>query len=92
MGKKRCRSKRTSKGIGINVNKKIINSLSREVSLVDSLLHKIDAWKAGKNPWITIENPSPNATNKKFIKVKANEIYGNPKFASYSIYRGKEAE
>jgi len=38
-----------------------------------------NAWAKGQNPWITIPNPNKNETNKRFIRVKANDLYGSPK-------------
>jgi hypothetical protein len=35
-------------------------------------------WK-GQNPWITIDNPNKEQTNKRKIRVRANELLGNPK-------------
>ena len=32
-----------------------------------------------QNPWLTIENPSKEQTNRKFIRVRANDYWGNPK-------------
>ena len=36
---------------------------------------KYMAWVAGKNVVLTIPNPNKNETNKKFIRVNANEIW-----------------
>lgn len=35
-------------------------------------------WK-GQNPWVTIDNPSKEQTNKRKIRVRANELWGSPK-------------
>ena len=43
-----------------------------------NISHKLDAWLDKKNPWLTVENPNKNETNKRFIKVRANEYLGNP--------------
>lgn len=45
----------------------------------------VDAWFAGKNPWVTIPNPSKEATNKRFIRVRAETYFGNPK-EPYELY------
>jgi hypothetical protein len=38
------------------------------------------AWLKGQNPWITVENPNKNETNKRFIRVRMNDTsLGNPK-------------
>lgn len=91
MGKKRSRQKYTSKGQRSNVAKSTLKMVSNDVSLIDKALNIIKSWKKGQNPWVTIHNPD-NQTNKRFVKVKANDLYGNPKNASYGIYRGKTQE
>jgi len=35
-------------------------------------------WK-GQNPWVTIDNPSRENTKERKIRVRANELWGNPK-------------
>jgi len=48
------------------------------MSEAQKMMNKLTAWRAKKNPWLTVENPNNNETNKKFIKVRANEYWGNP--------------
>lgn len=36
---------------------------------------KYKAWLSGKNVVLTIPNPNTNETNKKFIRVNANEVW-----------------
>jgi hypothetical protein len=91
MGKKRTRTKYTSKGERPIVSKSTLKAASRDVPAVDRALHKIDAWKKGKNPWITIPNPS-GSKKEAFIRVKANSLYGDPRFVSVNIYKGSVAE
>jgi hypothetical protein len=44
------------------------------------MLNKQKAWLKGQNPWITIENPNREQTNKRFIRVRMNDTsLGNPK-------------
>jgi hypothetical protein len=35
-------------------------------------------WK-GQNPWVTIDNPNRENTKERKIRVRANELWGNPK-------------
>lgn len=37
------------------------------------------AWLAGKNPWVTMENPNKEQTDRLFIRVKSNDLWGHPK-------------
>jgi hypothetical protein len=89
MGKKRIRSKKVSGGERRSVGRWVINAIRRDKSEFDKALDKLAAWKAGKNPWITIAGPS---SNQRFIRVRANTLYGNPKTAMANIYGNKTEE
>jgi len=82
MGKKRTRTKVVSKG-----QRRSIVAGVKEVrqarSEGEKAYNKLKAWKKGQNPWITVAGPS---SDKRFIKVRANTVYGDPKRASYGIY------
>ena len=45
---------------------------------MQALLYKQQAWRKGQNPWLTIQNPNDKETNKRMIRVRANEHWGNP--------------
>ncbi len=86
MGKKRSRTTQVSKGERRSIGRWAVNAVRREKSEVEKALNKLDAWRAGKNPWITVPGPS---SNMRFIKVRANSLYGNPKNATANIYGNK---
>jgi hypothetical protein len=44
----------------------------------EKMLNKQRAWVNGSNPWITMENPNKEQTNKKFIRVRMNDLNGGP--------------
>lgn len=52
---------------------------TRSSDPADRAMNIQKAYWAGKNPWVTIANPNKNETNKRFIRVRANEAWGNPK-------------
>lgn len=80
MGKKVLRKARTSKGERNSVSQNLVAATRAENRKSPyACVTKIDAWKNLQNPWITIENPSTTETNKRFIKVRANDYYGSPK-------------
>jgi len=89
MGKKRTRTSQTSKG----ERRSIVNGV-KEVrqsrTELDKYLTKLEAWRRGKNPWLSIPNPS-RGTNQPFIRVRSNAYWGDPN-KSYSIYKSKESE
>lgn len=79
MGKRSSRGNYTSKGERSNIAKSTLKSVSREVLYVDRELDLIKQWRKGKNPWITVPNSNKKETAKRWIKVRANDHYGDPK-------------
>jgi hypothetical protein len=79
MGKKKHRKSLTSKGSHSTVRRSLVRDTNAERSVLDTRFHKIAAWREGKNPWLTIENPDKSATNRRFIRVRAEEYLGNPR-------------
>lgn len=86
MGKKRTRKTQVSKGQRNSISRWVINAVRRDKPEAEKALNKIKAWRAGKNPWITVPGPQ---SNMRLIKVRANALYGNPKNASANIYGNK---
>lgn len=78
MGKKRNRKKYTSKGV-VGRKSSVFTEIRSEVSLFDKMFNIRTAWEKSQNPWITIANPSTQETNKPFIRVRAESLWGNPK-------------
>lgn len=80
MGKKKLRSTQTSKGERRNVSRKILKLVRREKRMddVSRLITLTEAWKAEKNPWITVPNPNKKETNKRYIRVRSNDLWGRP--------------
>jgi len=73
------RKKYTSKGIHSSVSRGITQAVRADRTRLEKLEFIHDAWKKLQNPWVTIENPDKNATNRRHIKVRANDLWGNPK-------------
>tara|TARA_Y100001938_G_C7813575_1_gene293087 strand:- start:204 stop:467 length:264 start_codon:yes stop_codon:yes gene_type:complete len=81
MGKKRHSTGYTSKGERRNVSKATTKAVRREyLQNGNVLFNKFDAWKKGKNVMVTMPNPNKNETNKRFIRVKASHVWGNPNY------------
>jgi hypothetical protein len=87
MGKKRTRSSVTSKGERRNIVNGV-KEVRQARSEFEKVNNKLQAWRKGQNPWITVPGPS---SNMRFIRVRANSIWGDPKKISYGIY-GKPNE
>ena len=72
MGKKKTRSKVTSKGTQDSVSRQLLKAVSRNVPEVDKVLNKLKHWAKGKRTVVTIANPNKNEKIKPFIKVEGN--------------------
>ena len=79
MGKKRSRDSTTSKGQRPNVNKKIRNDVRRDyMDSLDRHVNQMEAYAKGKRVMLTIPNPNKNETNKRFIRIAAEEYLQRP--------------
>ena len=87
MGKKRIRKTVTSKGQRRSVVAGV-KEVRRDRSPIEKAMNKLEAWKKGQNPWITIPGPS---SNMRFVRKRANEVYGDPRHVA-NIYRGKGSD
>lgn len=86
MGKKRSRKTYTSKGERHSVARSTVKAVKKAVPEITKALNKLAAWKAGKNPWITVPGPSKKEA---FVRVRANALYGDPRFAMANIFKTK---
>lgn len=76
------RKTKVSKGIHSNVSKATTKLVKRDRCTLTHELDLVKAWRAGRNPWITIANPIKNQTNMLNIRVRANDHWGNYKRSS----------
>ena len=89
MGKKKSRTSVVSKKERRSVVGGV-KEVRQSLSLLDKALNKIDAWKKGQNPWITVQGTSKKEP---WVRVRANTWYGdpNPK-KGYGIFSGGKDE
>jgi hypothetical protein len=73
-GKKSSGKHYTSKGERPNVKSTVLNGIRSDREGADVMLNKQRAWINGSNPWVTLENPNKEQTNKKFIRVRYNDL------------------
>jgi hypothetical protein len=85
MAKNKSRDQQTSAGERPNVNKKILNLVRKDKTFLVKILAKQNAFKSGKKVVLTIPNPNPNETNKRFIRIDAKDVWRNE---SYIIKQG----
>jgi len=70
MGKKKSRSTTVSKGERRScvAGVKLVRQARTEL---EKGLNKVDAWRAGKNPWVTVQGPGK--------RVRAKALWGDSK-------------
>ena len=68
-----------SNGERPNVRKDTRKAIRRNVSNLETMINKYNAFKKGKNVMLTIPNPNAKAEPAKpFIRVNAKEVWRNP--------------
>lgn len=83
MGKKKGgkSSGNVSAGIHSNVSKAVRRALRADyLASGERIINQRAAYDRGKNVMVTIPNPNPNETNKRFIRVNAREIWRSNKY------------
>lgn len=89
MGKKVKRGTYTSKGERRSISRETIKLVKQGVSELTKALNKVEAWRAGKNPWITVPGPSKKEA---WVRVRANSVYGDPRYTAANIYGNKKGD
>lgn len=81
MAKKGGKSKGyVSAGVHSTVSKRILNSARRAyMQSGERIMNQLMAWKRGKNVVVTIPNPNKNDTRARFIRVRAFDVWGDPR-------------
>ena len=92
MGKKSSGNTYQSKGERPNVKRNILNAVRRDVAPSQKMEHIMNAYLEGRNPWLTVPNSNTNETNKKFIRVKSEDLWGNPKHRGFRLAAGGTGE
>lgn len=86
-GKKSSGKNYTSKGERSNVSKATLRLMRAGKSEGDKLIDKQNAWLKGSNPWVTIDNPNKEQTNKRRIRVRMNDLMrGSAKDREKNMY------
>lgn len=86
-GKKSSGKTYTSKGQGRNVSRSTLRLMRESKTEGDKLIDKQKAWLKGSNPWVTIDNPNKEQTNKRRIRVRMNDLmHGSVKEREKNMY------
>lgn len=75
-GKKASGKNYVSKGQHSNVSASTRRLVRAARTEADKMLDKQKAWLKGSNPWLTIDNPNKEQTNKRKIRVRMNDLRG----------------
>lgn len=77
----------TSQGKHSNVSSATRRAMRAGKSEIDKMLDKQRAWLKGSNPWVTIDNPNKEQTNKRKIRVRMNDLmHGSAKDRQKNAY------
>lgn len=81
MAKKGGKSKGfVSAGVHSNVSRSVTNAVRRSyMASGERIMNQLMAWKRGKNVVVTIDNPNKNETHRRHIRVRAIDIWGDPR-------------
>jgi hypothetical protein len=90
MGKKKGgnSSGAISKGERASVDPSVTKAVRNGRSAVEKMLNKQKAWKAGRKVNLLVPNLGADAKKRPFIKVSANEVWGDPKRNRFSLSGG----
>lgn len=67
-----------SKGERRSMSRSLSKAVKRERTIIDYWTIKQAAWLKNQNPWLSVDNPNTNETNKRKIRVRANVYWGDP--------------
>ena len=87
-GKSSKGTKYVSKGERRNIQSSVTKAVKLSRTMGENMIHLVDSYMKDQNPWITVPNPNTNETNKRIIRVRVNELWGNSKDNFYLIGKG----
>jgi hypothetical protein len=75
----KTKSSYTSKSERRSISKTFSKAVKRDRTYLDKLIMKQKAWAKGQNPWLSVPNVNTAETAKKFIRVRSNTEWGDPR-------------
>lgn len=73
---KKKRTKKTSQGLRASISRADVKFVRNSRDPGDVMANKLDAWMKGKRGYVTIANPNPEETNRRFIRVTFEKFFG----------------
>jgi|TARA_Y100000114_G_scaffold156950_1_gene186211 hypothetical protein len=81
-----------SQGQRPNVKHNILKAVRRDTTESEKMVNIMNAYLQGRNPWLTVPNTNTNETNKKFVRIKAEDLWGSPKNRGFRMTAGATNE
>ena len=69
----------TSKGERRSIARDVCKAVKRDRTIIDYWMIKQRAWLKGQNPWIVVPNGNTSDTRARFVRVRAETEWGDPK-------------
>ena len=69
----------TSKGERRSIARGVCKAVKRDRTVIDYWMIKQRAWLKGQNPWIVVPNGNTSDTRARFVRVRAETEWGDPK-------------
>lgn len=79
MSAPKTKTKYVSKGERRAVARGVCKAVKRERSVIDYWTIKQKAWLKGQNPWIVVPNGNTSDTKARFVRVRAETEWGDPR-------------
>ena len=79
MSQQKTKTKYVSKGERKSVNPSVAKAVKRDRSVIDKMVAKQKAWLKGQNPWVTVPNENTADTKARFVRVRAETVWGDPR-------------
>lgn len=75
----KSKTKYVSKGERKSVKPSVSKAVRRERSEIDYWVTKQKAWAKGQNPWIRVPNGNTSDTKARYVRVRSNTVWGDPR-------------
>lgn len=75
----KTKTKYVSKGERRSIARGICKAVKRDRSVIDHWMNKQRAWLKGQNPWITVLNGNTSDTRARYVRVRAETEWGDPR-------------
>lgn len=79
MSAPKTKSKYVSKGERKSVSPSICKAVKRDRTSIEYWTIKQKAWLNGQNPWIRVPNGNTSDTRARFVRVRAETEWGDPR-------------